>query len=74
MIEHTVEQINFLRACKICTNDAKVDGRVRYVNRRGAGFVVSGDGKNYLFKAYPGGRKILSVAGKNLMEQVGKTT
>lgn len=68
MTDYTAEQLEFLRACSICQKDAKRDGRVRFVNRRENGFVVSGDGGHYLFKAYPGGRKILSVQGKELME------
>lgn len=64
---YTDEQLEFLRACTICVKCAAEDGRVQFVNRRGNGFVVSGDGGNYLFMAYPGGRKILSVQGKEIM-------
>jgi hypothetical protein len=38
-----------------------------FVNRRGEGFVVSGDyTSEWLFEAYPGGRTVLSMRGKAL--------
>ncbi|MCA9366905.1 hypothetical protein KC887_01405 [Candidatus Kaiserbacteria bacterium] len=65
------EKLEFLRSCKICIDDAAQDGRKRYVRRRGVGFTVSGDGgEGWLFMAYPGGRKIFSVEGKQLAEQL----
>lgn len=58
------ERDKFLRACKLCQDDAVESGRLRLVRRSGNDFVVSTDNsKGWLFRAYPGGRKILSIEG-----------
>lgn len=62
------EKEDFLRICAICVMDAAHSGNRLYVR---AGwqdeFYISSDGgKGWLFTAYPGGRKIFSVAGKEI--------
>ena len=59
------ERDKFLRACKLCQDEAIESGRLRIVRRSGDDFVVSSDvvSDGWLFKCYPGGRKLLSFAG-----------
>ena len=65
----TPEQKEFLRVCEFCATVAAEEGKKHFVRRRGGKFTVSGDiSKGWLFTAYPGGRKILSTRGKELME------
>lgn len=61
----------FLRVCKVCKNDSKKMGRRMFVrHRHSGGFVVSYNGaKGWLYSAYPGGRHILSIEGKELLEK-----
>jgi len=52
---------------------AKADGKLFYLYKGGPGNATWGISaqywKDWLFKAYPGGRKILSMAGKELVEK-----
>lgn len=59
------ERDMFLAACTKCEKDAHYHGLRLFVHRHGDEFAVSGNsGKGWLFTAYPGGRKVLSMAGK----------
>jgi hypothetical protein len=64
----TIEQTEFFKACEFCAKVAAEEGKKHFVRRRGDHFVVSGDiSKDWLFTAFPGGRKVLSVAGREIV-------
>lgn len=68
---NTTEQpptLKFIKACEICKTSAREDGRLYFIRRRSGDFVMSLDGsKGWLYSAYPGGRAILSLEGKELI-------
>ena len=63
--------LTLFQAMKEAIDTAVTEGRVLYVFSRsqGPGYYVSHRwAKGWLFRAYPGGRKVLSMAGKELVD------
>ena len=62
------ERNEFLKMCKLCIDAAIETKRVRFVIRKDNRYVVAGleDSRGYLFKSYPGGRKMFSIEGAKI--------
>lgn len=64
--------MNFQEACEMTVKQSKEENRLCYLYKNRIGNFTWGVShqywKDWLFKAYPGGRKVLSVEGTKLMQ------
>lgn len=61
---------DFVNACFESMKLAKSQRKVYYVAKNENGYFITSDWVAWLFKAYPGGRTILSVEGNRIMKGV----
>lgn len=67
--------MKFSEACAIAISQAREIGCVFYVHESPSLWdVTSAYQRGWLFKAYPGGRKIVSVAGRRILESESRPT
>ena len=67
--------MKFSEACAIAINQAREIGCAFYVHESPSMWDVTAEyQRGWLFKAYPGGRKIVSTAGKRILESESRPT
>jgi hypothetical protein len=64
-----MNEITFKEAMKMAENFAVVDERLTYLYLGDFGYFTTHTyNEAWLFKVYPGGRKVLSIAGKEMLK------
>ena len=69
----TTEQKAFLGACHQCAVAAKEENQQLFVMKYATTFFITADfDKHWLFRAFLGGRKVFSLRGRSIIENLVK--